>query len=135
MLSFDDFSDIVDEEMNLLPDYAYDELNGGVVVDERPLLHPARVSDDLYILGTYTSDPILGKQVRIYYGSFAATMCGQSDEAVKRQIRQTLRHEFRHHLETRAGMFGKDSLIEEDRQNMAAYYRQHQQLKKTGSEA
>ena len=125
MLSFDEFADVVDDEMNLLPDYAFDELNGGVVVDERPLLHPARVSDDLYILGTYTSDPVLGKQVRIYYGSFTATMSTQSDEAVRRQIRETLRHEFQHHLETRAGMFGKDSLVEEDRRRLSNYFRQH----------
>lgn len=121
-MSFDEFADIVDEEMNLVPDYVYDELNGNVVVDERPLLHPDRLADDLYILGTYTSDPVLGKQVRIYYGSFLATLGNSSTQVYQKQIRKTLRHEFRHHLETRAGMFGKDSLVEEDRQRMREYF-------------
>ena len=125
-MTFHEFADLVDEEMNLVPDYVYDELNGNVVVEDQAYLHPARVADDLYILGTYHSDPILGKQIRIYYGSFAAVLGNSSKEAYRKQVRKTLRHEFLHHLETRAGIFGKDSLIEEDRQQMLAYYARHE---------
>ena len=121
-MSFDEFADIVDDEMNLVPDYVYNELNGNVVVEDRTYLHPARVDDDLYILGTYTSDPVLGNQVRLYYGSFIATY-GSNDSAIRTQIRHTLRHEFLHHLEHLAGIRGKDSLAEEDRQRMLQYYR------------
>ena len=123
-MTFDEFADIVDDEMELLPDYVYDELNGGVVVDERPCLHPDRLADDLYILGTYTTDPVLGKQIRIYYGSFVAAVSPDPD-VIRRQIRETLRHEFLHHMETRAGMFGKGTLIEEDRERMRRYYQSH----------
>ena len=122
-MTFDEFADIVDDEMNLLPDYVYDELNGNVVVDERPYLHPARVDDDLYILGTYTADRILGRQIRIYYGSFIAAI-GHNPDALKAQIRATLRHEFQHHLEARAGIYGKGSLEEEDLNRMIRYYEQ-----------
>ena len=101
-MTFDEFADIVDEEMNLVPDYVYDELNGNVVVEERAYLHPGRVDDDLYILGTYSSDPVLGNQVRIYFGSFLATY-GNNEKAIAAQIRHTLRHEFLHHLESLAG--------------------------------
>ncbi len=125
-MTFDEFADIVDDEMELLPDYVYDELNGGVVVDERPCLHPDRLADDLYILGTYTSDSVLGKQIRIYYGSFAAAV-SQDPAAIRRQVRETLRHEFLHHMETRAGMFGKGTLIEEDRERMRRYYQSHRE--------
>ncbi len=124
VMTFDEFADIVDDEMNLLPDYCYDELNGGVVVDEAEYLHPARRADDLYILGTYTSDPVLGKQIRLYFGSFRACVA-DSPTAMKLQIRKTLRHEFLHHLETRARIFGKESLAEEDRQNMIRYFDRH----------
>ena len=122
-MTFNEFADIVDDEMNLLPDYVYEELNGNVVVDERPYLHPARVDDDLYILGTYTVDPVLGRQIRIYYGSFIAVF-GHNPEALKTHIREALRHEFLHHLESRAGLHGKGSLEEEDLQRMIQYYRQ-----------
>lgn len=123
-MTFHEFADIVDDEMNLLPDYCYDELNGGVVVDEAEYLHPARKRDDLYILGTYTSDPVLGRQIRLYYGSFRACVA-DNPAAMQSQIRSTLRHEFLHHLETRAGIFGKESLIEEDRQRMLQYFERH----------
>ena len=122
-MTFNEFADIVDDEMNLLPDYVYEELNGNVVVDERPCLHPARVDDDLYILGTYTVDPVLGRQICIYYGSFIAAF-GHNPAALKAHIRETLRHEFLHHLENRAGLHGKGSLEEEDLNRMIQYYRQ-----------
>ncbi len=48
---------------------------------------------------------------------------GQAEErAYRDQIRETLRHEFRHHMETRAGEFGKGSLIEEDERRREAYF-------------
>ena len=128
MIDYDTFADLVEEEMNLLPDYVYEELNGGVLVDAKTYLHPARVSDDLYILGTYTSDHILGKQIVLYYGSFAATMGGSPEEAIRQQIRATLRHEFLHHLETRAGLFGKGTLVEEDKENMRKYFMRHKSV-------
>ena len=124
-MCYDDFADIVDDEMNLLPDYCYDELNGGVLVDDQAYLHPGRVTDDLYILGTYSWDSRMGRQIVLYYGSFAATMGNAPEEAIRKKIRETLRHEFLHHLETRAGLFGKGSLVEEDRERMRQYYIRH----------
>ena len=118
MIDFDTFADFVEEEMNLLPDYVYDELNGGVLVDVNAYPHPARVSDDLYILGTYSSSYIMGKQIILFYGSFAATMGSCSKDVIRQQIRATLRHEFLHHLETRAGLFGEGTLVEEDKKQM-----------------
>lgn len=125
MLSFDEFAAIAEEETAALPSYVYDELNGGVVVDQNAFLHPARLEDDLYILGTYSSSPVMGKQIVLYYGSFTASL-GNAGEAVYRaQIRETIRHEFRHHLETRAGLFGAGTLVEEDKEKMLTYYMRH----------
>ena len=125
MLTFDEFAAIAEEETAALPPYVYDELNGGVVVDQNAYLHPARLEDDLYILGTYSSNPVMGKQIVLYYGSFTASL-GTAGEAVYRaQIRETLRHEFRHHLETRAGLFGAGTLVEEDKEKMMTYFMRH----------
>lgn len=128
MMSFDEFAAIAEEELALLPAYVHDELDGGVLVDPAEYAHPARLADDLYILGTYSTG-ITGKEIVLYYGSFMRTMGGQSDDVIRAQIRETLRHEFRHHLETRAGLFFAGTLIEEDAEHMRTYYMRHAALK------
>ena len=124
-MTFDRFTEIAEEELALLPEYVHEELNGGVLTDPGMYLHPGRVADDLYILGTYTTDPVMGKQIVLYYGSFRSVL-GDSPESVYREkIRETVRHEFLHHLETKAGLFWKGTLIEEDRKRMMRYYMRH----------
>ncbi len=123
-MTYDEFAAAVDEETRQLPPYVFEELYGGVLVDPGAYLHPDRLADDLYILGTF-SRGIYGSQIILYYGSFQASAGFTDDETMRRMIRDTLRHEFRHHLETRAGMFGKDSLIREDRERMRAYQERH----------
>jgi len=124
-MTFDRFSEIAEEELALLPDYAKKELNGGVVADQNEYLHPARMEDDLYILGTYSVDPVMGKQIVLYYGSFVESLRDAGEAIYRTRIRETLRHEFRHHLETRAGLFGKGTLVAEDKEKMMSYYRKH----------
>ena len=125
MITFEDFTSIVMEEVDILPEYVHKELNGGVLVDSSAYLHPARLADDLYILGTYTVDPILGKQIVIYYGSFISTFGNASESVYREKIRETVRHEFLHHLETNAGLFSKGTLIEDDDRRMMEYYKNH----------
>lgn len=125
MITFEDFASIVMEEVDLLPEYVHNELNGGVLVDSSAYLHPGRMADDLYILGTYTVDPILGKQIVIYYGSFISTFGNASESVYREKIRETVRHEFLHHLETNAGLFSKGTLIEDDDRRMMEYYKSH----------
>ena len=125
MISFDDFARIAKEEVGLLPEYVHDELNGGVLADPAAYPHPGRLADDLYILGTYSVDHIFGKQIILYYGSFVATLGNASETLYREKIRDTVRHEFRHHMETRAGIFRDGSLIEEDEKRMEEYYKNH----------
>ena len=125
MITFEDFASIVMEEVDLLPEYVHNELNGGVLVDSSAYLHPGRMADDLCILGTYTVDPILGKQIVIYYGSFISTFGNASESVYREKIRETVRHEFLHHLETNAGLFSKGTLIEDDDRRMMEYYKSH----------
>ena len=40
----------------------------------------------------------------LYYGSFSRVFRRLSPEALERQMRKTLRHEFRHHLESLSGL-------------------------------
>lgn len=123
-VSYERFREIVSEEMDLLPPYVFDELSGGVLVEERARLSPDSVADDLFILGFYTWSG-LGKQITLYYGSFTAVIGKGDEETYRSQIRDTLRHEFRHHMETRAGEFGKGSLLEEDMRRRARYLQAH----------
>ena len=125
MVDFEDFARIVMEEVDILPEYVHDELNGGVLVDSSAYLHPGRVTDDLYILGTYTVDPVLGKQIVIYYGSFVSTLQNASESVYRDKIRETVRHEFLHHLETKAGLLTRGTLVEEDDRKMMEYYKSH----------
>ena len=124
MITFDRFCEIAEEEAQLLPEYVYDNLEGGVLVDPTAYLHPKRVEDDLYILGTY-SRSITGRTIVLYFGSFVATLGSASEESYREQIRATLRHEFRHHLETQAGLYFSGTLIEEDRESMVRYFARH----------
>lgn len=125
MITYDEFEQLVREELEQLPPYTREELNGGVLVDPSAYLHPGRVADDLYILGTYAQSGVMGKQIVLYYGSFVQTMGGADYAQLRMQVRETLRHEFLHHLETRAGLFREGTLIEEDRDRMLRYYLRH----------
>ena len=125
MMTFDDFARIVKEEVDLLPDYVHEKLDGGVLADSDAYLHPGRVADDLYILGTYSVDPVFGKQIILYYGSFVSTLGNAPESSYREKIRETVRHEFLHHLETRAGLYYKGTLIEEDARRMREYYKSH----------
>lgn len=126
-MTLDRFTEIAEEELAMLPDYVHEELNGGVIVDPKVYPHPRRLAEDLYILGTYSTDPILGKQIVLFYGSFLVTMPRAGEERFRAQIRDTLRHEFLHHLETRAGLFGRGTLVEEDENRMMRYYLAHRE--------
>ena len=122
MISYDEFSRIAKEELYQLPEYVHEGLNGGVLTDPAAYPHPARLADDLYIMGTYSVDPGRGKQIVLYYGSFTASLGEAGEKVYREQIRETVRHEFLHHLETRAGLFGKNTLVEEDRERMMKYF-------------
>ena len=118
--SYERFRSIVSEEMDLLPQYVFDELTGGVLVEKKSRLSPDSVADDLFILGLYTWSG-LGKQVTLFYGSFLEVIGKAGEEVYRARIRETLRHEFLHHMETQAGMFGKGSLLEEDERRRQRY--------------
>ena len=71
---------------------------------------------DLLVLGEYVWDDLAGRRVVLYYGSFAALLGGSPRGAWEREIRRTVRHELRHHLESLAGV---DDLAREDMELLA----------------
>jgi hypothetical protein len=111
MMTIDEMQDVLDELAEELPEVFYKDLNGGIV-----LLPDAKESEysrknDLYTLGEYHHGGAMGNYIKIYYGSFERLFGHLSDEDMKKQLRKTLRHEFRHHIETLAG---EDDLVDED---------------------
>ncbi len=103
-MTLDRFREITADMMDELPDVFFDELTGGVIVQEYAKPHPKGTGNDLYILGEYTRSPSMGKGITLYYGSFERMMSHLSEEQMTEKIREVLRHEFRHHIEGLAGV-------------------------------
>lgn len=118
MITIDRFTEILDGLAEELPPAFFDELNGGIIVDPGRKLHPEAQHGDLYIMGEYRSDPAMGHYIVLYYGSFSRIHGNLDEHALKEEMRDVLRHEFRHHVEGRAGV--RDLEIW-DEQQIAAY--------------
>ena len=116
--SIDEVHRILDEISEELPEAFFRELNEGVVLLPQVKLHPeSRSSDKLYIMGKYVRS-ITGRHIIIYYGSFERVYGNLSEEALKKKLKDTLIHEFTHHMESLAGEKGLEIKDDED---MARY--------------
>lgn len=104
MYTVDETEVILNEIAEEMPQEFYKELNGGIVLREELKLHPKNKGNDLYILGEYHSDSRLGSFIAIYYGSISRMFGNESLENYKAELRSVLKHEFRHHLESMAGV-------------------------------
>ena len=112
MMTIDEMHDVLDRLAEELPEVFYKDLNGGIV-----LLPEAKESyysrkNDLYTLGEYHRGGAMGSYIKIYYGSFERLFGHLSDEDMEKELRKTLRHEFRHHMESLSGERGLE--IEDD---------------------
>ena len=61
-------------------------------------------SGTLYVMGQYRIDPAMGKYIVMYYGSFKRAYRHLDEDELTEEMRKVLRHEFRHHVEGRAGV-------------------------------
>ena len=119
MIDIDEFTEMADEITNTLPQEFFRELNGGVLVLERSRLHPdSQPQSPLYIMGEYTHNHMMGRYISVFYGSFAKTYGYLDRDALREQLRKTIVHEFRHHLES---LSGRRELEIEDRIQLAEY--------------
>ncbi len=125
MITFEEMETMLDEIACELPKEIYTDLNGGISLVRRAKLHPESSDpQDLYILGEYYNDRKgyggLGRYILIYYGSFAAVYDHLSENQLRKKLKETLSHEFTHHLES---MAGERDLEITDARNLARYKR------------
>lgn len=121
-LDIDGFHRLVEEASEDIPDELFRELNGGILVLGRAKKHPE--VQGTYVLGEYHVErPGMGRYIVLYFGSFLGVLGSRAEaEEYRRQVWKTLLHEFRHHLESLAGVA---DLEREDREHLEALYRRH----------
>ncbi len=111
MITIDEMQELLDEIAEEFPREFFNELSGGIVLVNRA---KRGAEDGLLTMGEYIRGGGLGRYIAIYYGSFAQVYGHLSQSAMKEQLRETLSHEFTHHLESMAGV--RDLEIEDERQ-------------------
>ncbi len=111
MIAFDEMAALLDEIAEEFPKEFFKELSGGIVLAPGEKKHD---EDGLLILGEYIQGGGLGRYIAIYYGSVASVYGHFSRARIKAQLRDTLKHEFTHHMESLAGERGLE--IEDERQ-------------------
>jgi len=118
MVSPERFREILDDIIDELPKDLLIDLNGGILLREEEKLHPESVGEELYIMGEYHMERIMGRFILLYYGSFAHIYGHLAEDSLRVKIRKTLLHEIRHHLESLAG---EKDLEVEDAVQIARY--------------
>jgi len=103
VISIEEFESILSEIADEMPADFFDSLNGGIRLIPEAKLHSQAVNNDLFILGEYHFDSVMGRYISIYYGSFVRTAGHVSPAMLREKIEHTLKHEFRHHLESQGG--------------------------------
>ena len=113
----DEVEEILEDICESIPSYAFDHLNGGIILSEDKKYHEESRADDLLIMGEYQRS-ILGNMIKIYYGSFMEMYRYSSRERLKEKLEEVLLHEFTHHLEFLANEWG---LVIEDEKFLEEY--------------
>jgi len=119
MITIDEAQEILETVAEGLPKEFYKELNGGIVL--LPDVRKSKESwgDDLYTLGEYNVSYGMGRYIAIYYGSFEYVFGkNATKELMAEELRKTLIHEFRHHMESLAG---ENDLEKEDERRLNVY--------------
>lgn len=119
-MDFDAFADLAERLADEIPEALFEGLNGGLLIEKKT----RRRSDDppgVYLLGEYITEEYLGPLIVIYYGSFRRLLGGRPEAAWEAELRETILHELRHHLEGRAGM---RDLEREDVEELARLWRE-----------
>ncbi len=110
MLSISEVGDILDRLAEELPPEFYRDLSGGILLV--PEAKHSQYSDELVTLGEYSVSQS-GRMIKIYYGSFEKLYGWMNEEQLTEELREVLRHEFTHHIESLAGERGLEIKDEE----------------------
>lgn len=104
MLSLDEFTRLLREAADQLPDEIFEGLNLGVGVSEQTKTKLGASGRRAYVLGEYRASRSMGRGILLFYGSFARVYPSLSEnEEGRRLIADVLKHELLHHLESQAG--------------------------------
>lgn len=117
--SIDEVNEMLDIIADEIPESFYYKLSGGIILSEDVKYHPDFDSDDMLVLGHYERGPF-GSSIVIFYGSFMQMYSHLPKDLLMEKLRDTLLHEFRHHLEYLSGMM---DLEIEDRRYLDEYKR------------
>lgn len=121
-MDIDSFQAALEEAADDIPAELLNELNGGIVVLPEYKYHPGAPAGELYVMGEYhVQIPGMGRYIAMYYGSFERVFgiwTPSDDATLRKEIRKTLIHELRHHIESLSGV--KD-LEREDERFLEAY--------------
>lgn len=117
--TIEEVQDILEGCAEKVPEDFYEGLNLGIALLPEVKEHPES-RDDLFILGEYHVS-MAGSGISLYYGSFAEVFQHASRDRIAQELDHTLRHEFWHHLEHRAGERGLEI---QDEKDLAAYHHQ-----------
>ncbi|MGX8774378.1 MAG: metallopeptidase family protein [Bacillota bacterium] len=102
-MDLDRMGEILDMLAEELPEEFYKDLNAGIVLT--PEIKRSPYGDDLAIMGEYVRSN-LGRGIKIYGGSINRVFGHLPEEAMTEELREILRHEFTHHIESLAGERG-----------------------------
>ena len=107
--SYEQVGDWLEEISAGFPDAFFDQLDGGIQLEEEALPDPEFPLGEMYIMGEYCHD-LLGRYIVLYYGSFAALAAKEewTEEDWEEELYATLAHEFTHHMEETAGLHALD---------------------------
>ena len=105
--SYETMGDWLEEISQKFPDAFFEELDGGIQLEEQAMPDPEFPPGEMYIMGEYVHD-MLGRYIVLYYGSFAALLSEEDETVWKDEIFATVAHEFTHHMEETAGLHALD---------------------------
>ena len=107
LFTYEQMGDMLEEIAQDFPEAFFDELSGGIQLEEAALPDPEFPDGEMYVMGEYCND-MLGRYILLYYGSFAALLAEEDEQVWRDEIFATVAHEFTHHLEETAGLHALD---------------------------
>ena len=131
-MDIDQFHELLDEISAEIPVEILQDLNGGIVLLPETRLHKDDLAGNLYTMGEYRVQiPGMGRYVAIFYGSFIKVYgLHPNRKKLREELRKTLLHELRHHLESLAGV--RDLEVFDDEQ-IAKYKEQQSKPNSSGT--
>ena len=107
ILTYEQMGDLLEEIAAQFPDAFFQDLNGGIQLEEDALPDPDFPPGEMYIMGEYCHD-LLGRYILLYYGSFAALLAEEDETVWREELFATIAHEFTHHMEDTAMLHALD---------------------------